>query len=76
MIEAPHGNIDLDSRFWRTLNPIIAHCSYIQALIYEKGRLVKKLLIGDRTNHLISWGAKVLSLPFSLLLDAMSRFKK
>jgi len=76
MIEAPHGNIDLDSRFWRTLNPIVAHCSYIQTLIYRKGRLAKKRLLGGRRNYLTSWAAKVCLLPLSVFLSIASRFRR
>lgn len=76
LIETPSGNIDLASEPWRTLNPVIARCSYIQALIYEKGRVIKRRLIGDRTNRLVYRGAKAVLLPLFLLIGAMSRFKE
>lgn len=76
LIETPSGNIDLSSEPWRMLTPVIARCSYIQALIYGKGRVIKRRLIGDRTNRLMSWGVRALLLPLSLLLGAMSRFRQ
>lgn len=66
-MKAGNATIRLDQGFWAAINRIMGIYGYISSLIFDRSRLIKNELVGERRTFFTTFGYKVFKIFTSCL---------